>query len=333
MRRSFRSALVKLAVLAAAGGCSGESALAPHGAAGGAEATGSGGASGSGGELDFGGAPGTGGAVGTGGRAGTGGAIPPAVPADVSATVDIAAHHQVLIGFGAAIAYYVNFLANRNLPGDDLPTVLFPELGLDILRVGNWYQTQSATATSPQTAFSDFDTVAVVQKATAALGHAPRILMSSWSPPAYLKSNSATKAATPGTLAKVGGAYQYAAFGQWWAASLAAYASYGVKPDYISIQNEPDYFNSGWETCLFDATEGPSNAGFGPALDAVYDAVHNAPAIAPKPAILGPEQQGPELPGRPRPGAPGRRRAPPVQRRRQYGEPVAGRVPDGDDRR
>jgi hypothetical protein len=65
-----------------------------------------------------------------------------------------------------------------------------------------------------------------------------------------------------GTLVKSGSAFAYTQFADWWARSLAAYAGMGVVPDYISIQNEPDYYNVGWETCLFDATEG-TNAGYG----------------------------------------------------------------------
>ena len=54
-------------------------------------------------------------------------------------------------------------------------------------------RTRAASGTTPDTAFTDTATVAIVQKATAALGHPPKILMSSWSPPAYLKSNGLTK--------------------------------------------------------------------------------------------------------------------------------------------
>jgi glucuronoarabinoxylan endo-1,4-beta-xylanase len=133
--------------------------------------------------------------------------------------------------------------------------------------------------------------VAIVQKATAAAGRPPKILMSSWSPPAYLKSNHLSKSPTAGTLASQNGAYQYAAFGQWWVSALQAYAAEGVVPDYISIQNEPDYFNAGWETCRFDPVEGATNAGYGPALAAVQDAIA-ASSLAAKPQVIGPETSG-----------------------------------------
>jgi glucuronoarabinoxylan endo-1,4-beta-xylanase len=114
--------------------------------------------------------------------------------------------------------------------------------------------------------------------------------MSSWSPPAYLKSNATTKG-TRGTLIQSAGAYQYASFGDWWVRSLAAYADAGVVPDYISIQNEPDFFNAGWETCQFDAVESATNAGYGRALDAVSAAIQGS-TLATKPALVGPETTG-----------------------------------------
>jgi O-glycosyl hydrolase len=146
---------------------------------------------------------------------------------------------------GAAVAFETNFLSART---DGIYKVLFVDSGLDILRIVNWYQNQSATGTSASTGFTDNAIVQVVQKATAARGGTPpKILMSSWSPPAYLKSNGTTKGSV-GTLSQSSaGAYDYAGLGDWWVRSLQAYAAQGVVPDYISIQNEPDYYNSEWK--------------------------------------------------------------------------------------
>ena len=153
--------------------------------------------------------------------------------------------------------------------------------------IGNWYQNQVATGANPSTPFSDSDIVTVVQKATAALGHAPKILMSSWSPPGYLKSTASTKGG--GTLASAAGAFQYADFAQWWVNALTQYGSRGVQPDFITIQNEPD-LSTNYESCLLDATEG-SNAGFPQALDAVHAAIA-ASSLSPKPQILAPDPVG-----------------------------------------
>jgi glucuronoarabinoxylan endo-1,4-beta-xylanase len=266
-----------LGVALAAGACGGSAdGLRPT--------TGDGGAGGSDGTpADAGGA----GGAGAGGTAGGAGGSP-VMGADATVTVDVTRPHQALVGFGAAVAFYNNFLSAQ---GGDLYKVLFSDLGLDILRIANWYQNQTATGTTPTTPFTDRDTVTIVQKATTALGHPPQILMSAWSPPAYLKSNGTTKG-TRGTLLQTAGVYQYGALADWWVRSLAAYAAEGVVPAYISIQNEPDFFNAGWETCQLDAAENATNAGYGRALDAVYTAIQGATTLAAKPLLVGPETAG-----------------------------------------
>ncbi len=221
-------------------------------------------------------------------------------PTRVSVAIDPAVRYQTLVGFGAATAYQSYLLAGRS---DDIYKVLFADSGLDILRLGNWYQNQ-APDTTPDTAFSDQAAVQVVHQATAARGGTPpKILMSSWTPPAYLKSNGVTrppyKSATPtppGTLIQKDGAYEYAGFADWWVRSLHAYAAQGIVPDYASIQNEPDFFTKGWETCLFGPTEGAMvegipGAGYGQALDAVHSAIQGA-GLASPPVLLGPETTG-----------------------------------------
>jgi len=246
---------------------------------------------------------------GSGGDAGAniitvvdGGVLIPSGPADVVATIDPTSTHQTLEGFGAAVAYLTNYLSAQS---GDIYKVLFVDSGLDILRIGNWYQNQDATNMNPNAPFTDYAAVQVIQKATAARGgQSPKILMSSWSPPAYLKSNLMTKplqgsdagVSLPGTLLANNGVYAYPAFGDWWARSLQAYAAQGVVPDYISIQNEPDFYATGWETCLFAATEGGivqkiQAAGYGQALSAVYAAIQSS-TLAVKPRIVGPESSG-----------------------------------------
>ena len=220
-------------------------------------------------------------------------------PINVSVAVDISVPHQTLEGFGAATAYQSYLLAGRT---DDIFNVLFVDSGLDILRLGNWYQNHGQT--DPTSPFDDNDGVQIVQKATAARGGTPpKILMSSWTPPAYLKSNGVTRppfgsgsSVPAGTLIQNGGAYAYADFGDWWARSLQAYAAAGVVPDWVSIQNEPDFSTNQWETCVFGPTEGATvegiaAAGYGQALDAVSGAIEAANLASP-PVLLGPETTG-----------------------------------------
>jgi glucuronoarabinoxylan endo-1,4-beta-xylanase len=223
-------------------------------------------------------------------------------PVNVSVTVHTNLSHQTLAGFGAAVAYQPSLLAGRN---DDIYRVLFVDSGLDILRLGNWYQNQTATNTTTTTPFSDSAQVQIVQKALAARAGVPlKILMSSWTPPAYLKSNGMTRPPwgasstgdNVGTLAKKDGAYAYGDFADWWVRSLEAYAAQGVVPDYISIQNEPDFFTMGWETCVWgrnegEQVEGVAAAGYPQALEAVYNAVASS-GLATKPIIVGPETTG-----------------------------------------
>jgi glucuronoarabinoxylan endo-1,4-beta-xylanase len=227
----------------------------------------------------------------------------PEEPANISVVIDTTVPHQTLVGFGAATAYQAYLLSGRS---DDIYQVLFVDSGLDILRLGNWYQNQPSTSTTPTTPFGDSVAVQIVQKATAARGGTPpKILMSSWSPPAYLKSNGMTRppygsssggTTTPGTLIQNGDAYAYSDFADWWVRSLQAYAAQGVVPDYISIQNEPDFFTTGWETCLWGPSEGASmegipTAGYGQAVDAVFNAIQ-ASSLASRPIIVGPETTG-----------------------------------------
>ena len=111
-------------------------------------------------------------------------------PTNVSVTIDATVSHQTLVGFGAATAYLANLLSGRT---DDIFQVLFVDSGLDILRLGNWYQNLSATDDAGHP-FSDSASVQIVQKAAAARGGTPpKILMSAWTPPAYLKSNGVTR--------------------------------------------------------------------------------------------------------------------------------------------
>jgi glucuronoarabinoxylan endo-1,4-beta-xylanase len=222
-------------------------------------------------------------------------------PTNVSVSIDATVSHQTLVGFGAATAYQAYLLSGRT---DDIYDVLFVDSGLDILRVGNWYQNQSSSTTE-DTPFSDSDTVQIVQKAAAARGGTPpKILMSAWTPPAYLKSNGVTRpprdssgATFPaGTLIASGDSYAYAGYADWWVRALQAYAAEGVAPDYVSIQNEPDYYTPYWETCLFGASEGASMngitvAGYAQALNAVSGAIQSS-NLASRPVLLGPETTG-----------------------------------------
>ena len=206
----------------------------------------------------------------------------------VTASLDVGTRYQVMQGFGGSVAFYADWLTGHP-HRDEIYQAIFADLGLQILRIGNWYGNSGGSAFD--------DSVAVVRAAQASLGTGPLVLLSSWSPPASLKSNLDTrngyKTKDGATLASTGGGgYRYADFGAWWAASLGAYADAGVVADFISPQNEPDFqptASNPWESCLFDATEGPTHAGYDKALAAVFEATAGL-AVVPK--IIGPEIAG-----------------------------------------
>ena len=197
--------------------------------------------------------------------------------------VDAGAARQRLEGFGAATAYYQNWIAahpNRAALYD----ALFKGLKLDILRLQNVYR----PGKSDRFAEDDRD---IVRGARESLGYPVTVMMSSWSPPADLKSNRSEK--NGGTLARgEGGEFVYDKFADYWRDSLVAYRSVGIEPKYISLQNEPD-FRAEWESCLFLPTEGEQGgvkyAGYDRALAAVHRRVQTLPA---PPRLVGPETLG-----------------------------------------
>lgn len=192
-----------------------------------------------------------------------------------NASVDISTTYQTLEGFGAACAWYQNWLTahpNKN----EVINLLFNDLGVDIYRFRNQYDRDTGFA----------DDIEIISMAEAAVGHPIKLMLSSWTPPADLKQNGVLNG---GTLIKENGQFAYDRFADYWYNSLAQLAKNGVYPDYISIQNEPDYENTGWETCIFRPVESSSYPEYGKALDAVYQRLQGLSRV---PKILGPETAG-----------------------------------------
>ena len=205
--------------------------------------------------------------------------------------VDFANPRQKIDGFGAADAFYTNSLSG--LSGkEQIYELLFSRdaLGASILRVQNVYGQNPV-------GHPDADTAEIVAKASQYRGSPITVLMSSWSPPASLKASgqvscNGSSQTEPGcTLAKVKGGYNYAGFAQYWFDSLNYYAGLGVTPNYISLQNEPDFTPGGYAGCRFDPTEETVGiyAGYKQALDAVYAKLQT---MTNPPAMVGPEVIG-----------------------------------------
>ena len=209
----------------------------------------------------------------------------PSIPITATATFAFTTPNQTISGFGGSEAFYLSYLDQHPFRSQ-IYTALFDPvqgLGLTYLRLQNlYYQFTGSNGSS-----FDPDTPSIVSAANAAHGSPLTLVMSSWSPPASLKSNGNVN--NGGTLNSVNGGYNYAGFGQFWYNSLAAYAALGVSPTYISIQNEPD-FTATYASCRFNPTEATYNgsnfAGYGLAFSAVYSAIQ---ALGAPPKMLGPE--------------------------------------------
>lgn len=196
--------------------------------------------------------------------------------------VDASTRHQVLEGFGAAGGWYQNYLFDHPLK-TTLYDILFNQLGLDIYRIRNTYQTDSGYLSQ---------SALIVTQARAQTDRPLKTMLAAWSPPAELKSNNDVRGGIYGlnaTLAKnESGYYRYADYAQWWFDSLNAWTSEGVTADYVSMQNEPDY-DASWESCRFDPTESSSIAGFDKAFAALADKIA---AMSNPPKLIAPDTSG-----------------------------------------
>jgi glucuronoarabinoxylan endo-1,4-beta-xylanase len=210
--------------------------------------------------------------------------------------IDTRTQHQTLTGFGASVAYDEGEITSHPEKAA-LYKTLFADLGLDVLRLRNRYG---------DTGDDDLTTAtALLAAAATSLGRTPTVFMTSWSPPAALKASNAVECSgNPGkcTLAKdASGAYDYAGFATYWRSGLDAYAAAGVTPDFIGIQNNPDWFPTASEmgaACVFLPAEGSTMVTVdGVAVSVQYPGFAEAQAatlsalsgLASPPKILAPE--------------------------------------------
>ncbi|MDX1284155.1 MAG: T9SS type A sorting domain-containing protein [Draconibacterium sp.] len=188
---------------------------------------------------------------------------------------------QEITGFGASLAYYENWLTAHPKRAE-IYDVIFKELSLDILRFRNAHGYDAGMMDRVK----EF-----AEAAEQSLGHPIDILVTSWGPPAYLKSNNNRKngGTIKYTVANGKVEFDYDGFAQWWNESLDNYNENGIYPTYLSIQNEPD-FKATWESCLLRPTEvintNDTIAGYNKALEAVYDTVMTRES---PPKFVGPE--------------------------------------------
>lgn len=212
---------------------------------------------------------------------------PPVVPDNISITVNPSAVKQEMVGFGGALTWYSTWVTDNNKV-NEIADLMFTDLGIDIIRFKNWYYPNNYPTDKTTTNMPD-DNAKVHWDATNKLYDMAKsrnpnvkILFSSWGPPKVLKDNGKLQ---EGTLNKDGSGFMYDAFAQYWEDVLD---NVPFDPDYISIQNEPTYVNSGWTTCKWAINETTSLPGYNTAFNKVYDKIKNRAHV---PVMIGPESQ------------------------------------------
>jgi hypothetical protein len=224
------------------------------------------------------------------------GVCTPVPVASAEVTVDLATARQTLTGFGATIAYGEDQLTSHPQK-NALFDAMFSDLGLDVVRLRMRHGHVGDDNLAP--------TSELVAAATSSLGHAPTVVMTSWSPPAALKANGSSRCSgNPDTcmLTKTpAGEFDYAGFAAYWRSGLDAYAQVGIRPDYIGIQNNPNWLPTSAESgeaSMFLPSEGTTNVsilgvpttveypGFAQAQAATIEALQGLAAM---PRILAPE--------------------------------------------
>lgn len=202
-------------------------------------------------------------------------------------TIDPSVTYQEMIGFGGALTWYSDRIISSPRK-NEICQLLFEDLGIDMVRFKNNYYPSGYPAVKTTTVMENsglktlFETTN--QLYDLAKGYNPEILtlLSSWSPPSALKSNSALN---NGTLKKESGVFMYQAFADYWSDVLD---NISFSPDYISIQNEPSWVTDSWETCMWRPTETTEYPGYVTAFDMVYENISTR--VSP-PLMLGPEAE------------------------------------------
>lgn len=221
------------------------------------------------------------------------GVCSPLAPDTAPLTIDVETRYQTLIGFGASLTYSEDEIVAHPRKRA-LFDAMFTDSGIDVVRMRDRFEGDNA---------DDLDAmVEILAAATERLGRAPTTLMTSASPPDFLKANGSRVCdgdVVTCTLARTdSGEFDYAGFAEHWRASLEAHAAAGIELDYLSIQNNPNWAppesdpavacrflpTEGTETLLIDGAEVEVEyPGFAEALAAVGAAIadlDNPPGFA-----------------------------------------------------
>jgi len=131
---------------------------------------------------------------------------------------------------------------------------MFGSSGFDVLRIRNRYEGDP----SALSVVTD-----IVTEIESLVGDRPALFLHQGSPPAALKANADRYCVNTDpdcTLSRDdAGNFDYAGFAEYWRASLQAHEDADLHPDYVSIQNHPDWApnnEDGVEACRFLPFEG-----------------------------------------------------------------------------
>ena len=210
--------------------------------------------------------------------------VPPE-PEAVKIAIDPAVTYQDMVGFGGALTWYSERILSSSKK-NEITNLIFSDLGADIIRFKNCYYPDNYPTVTTTSSMSDdnskvlWDATNQLHQLAKAQNPNVKILLSSWGPPAGLKSNNSSR---QGTLKKEGDNFMYDAYATYWENLLN---NLPFDPEYISIQNEPSYTNPGWTTCEWSATETSSLPGYNIAIDKVYEKIQGRPD---RPVMIGPE--------------------------------------------
>lgn len=198
----------------------------------------------------------------------------------VQIEVDNTTTFQSIEGFGAGYTYYSNYAYFAKYK-EEIYDLLFKDAHLSVLRFKNCYKYDEDGNFDLKVEKEFYDKA--VEK-LADIGVTPKVLLSSWSPAAYLKTSESLYGI--GTIAKdKEGNFRYKDYGDYWYETVDAYNKSGVPIGYLSIQNEPDY-TAAYESCTLDFTETAESASYPEAFAATYDAVSK---LDNPPKLIGPE--------------------------------------------
>lgn len=192
-------------------------------------------------------------------------------------------------GIGYSNAFYTNWW-HRHDSKEMIYKKILDELRPSILRLRNSYHMiEGKNDVSKEVPYADVMNTdkEFIEKAREMMQGKFEILLSGWTPPAYLKESEALYAGSPESkLKKENGKFVYEKFAQFWLDSLKAYQKLGIEPDYLSVQNEPDFNPAGHHGSIFECA-GKELPNYFTAARKVHDKLSKFQGKAPK--MIGPE--------------------------------------------